>query len=132
MDMPPAPPYATLYFGIHELKIVPFFAPLLHSYSHYLDDVIRAWSHNANPDIDQQNYLAFQASMNSFGLLTWELTPIANKFHFMDLMPNVAHQGIQTSLYKKEMNLYLYIPPHSAHAPGILPGFMFGMTACMF
>ena len=37
------------------------------------------------------------------------------------------HEGrIVTSLYKKAMNLYLYIPTHSAHPPGVLTGLVSG------
>ena len=32
------------------------------------------------------------------------------------------------SLREREMNLYLYIPPHSAHPPGVLLGLVFGMV----
>ena len=37
------------------------------------------------------------------------------------------HEGrIVTSLYEKAMNLYLYIPPHSTHTPGVLPRLVYG------
>ena len=32
----------------------------------------------------------------------------------------IHEDRIITSLYEKSMNLYLYIPPHSAHPPGVL------------
>ena len=31
-----------------------------------------------------------------------------------------------TTLYEKDLNLHLYIPPASAHPPGLLPGIVFG------
>ena len=33
---------------------------------------------------------------------------------------SIRKDRIITSLYEKSMNLYLYIPPHSAHPPGVL------------
>ena len=40
----------------------------------------------------------------------------------MDLTISI-HQGkITTSLFEKPLKLHLYIPPHSAHPPGLLPG----------
>ena len=38
----------------------------------------------------------------------------------------IREDQIVTSLYKKSMNLYLYIPPHSAHPPGVLTGLVSG------
>ena len=94
MGTPPAPAYATLYFGIHELEVLPFFSPSLCSYSRYIDDVIGLWSHDEDFAHDRQNFLAFQASMNSFGSLTWEFTPLSKTIHFMDLTIKVTDVGI--------------------------------------
>jgi hypothetical protein len=132
MGTPPAPPYATLYFGIHEIDILALFNNMLPSYSRYIDDVLAAWIHHPNPSIDRQNFLAFQASMNSFGTLVWEFTPLEKQVDFMDLTVSVTPLGIHTRLFEKPLNLYLYIPPHSAHAPGILRGLVFGMTGRIF
>ena len=34
---------------------------------------------------------------------------------------------IETALYSKSLALYLYIPPHSCHLPGVLTGLSYGM-----
>ena len=34
----------------------------------------------------------------------------------------ICKDRIITSLYEKAMNLYLYIPPHSANPPGVSTG----------
>ena len=39
---------------------------------------------------------------------------------------SIREDRIVTSLYEKSMNLYLYIPPHSAHPPGVLTGLVSG------
>jgi peptide-methionine (R)-S-oxide reductase len=70
--------------------------------------------------------------MNSFGKLTWDFTPIKKEVAFMDLTLRVTPQGIQSRLFEKPLNLYLYIPPHLAHAPGFLKGLVFGMTERIF
>ena len=60
--------------------------------------------------------------MNNYPGLTWEFKPPSDKVDFMDLTISI-HQGkITTSLFEKPLNLHLYIPPHSAHPPGLLPG----------
>jgi hypothetical protein len=44
----------------------------------------------------------------------------------MDLRLKIKEKKVVTSLYVKPMALHLYIPPHSCHAPGVLPGIVFG------
>jgi hypothetical protein len=44
----------------------------------------------------------------------------------MDLRLKIEEKKVVTSLYAKPMALHLYIPPHSCHAPGVLPGIIFG------
>jgi hypothetical protein len=85
MGTPPAPPYATLYFGIHKLETAPKFKMLLLDYSQYIADVLGVWIHHPDPDTDIQNFLTFQASMNCFGKLKWEFTPLKKGVNFMDI-----------------------------------------------
>jgi hypothetical protein len=132
MGTPPAPTYATLYFGIHELAICPTFAHCLVAYFRYIDDCHGVWLHHPDPAIDLANWNAFPVAMNSYGKLTWEFTPLAQHVNFMDLTLSVTDKGIQTRIFEKKLNLYLYIPPHSAHAPGILRGLVIGMTSRIF
>ena len=40
----------------------------------------------------------------------------------MDLTITIQNGHVSTSLFEKPLNLHLYIPPHSAHPPGLLPG----------
>jgi hypothetical protein len=67
-------------------------------------------------------------AMDSFGLLEWEFSALSNTIDFMDVHLYITPAGIKSRLYKKPMNLYLYLPPRSAHPPGVLTGLIFGMT----
>ena len=47
---------------------------------------------------------------------------------FLDVTIYQNRDGyIGTTLYEKILNSYLYLPPHSAHAPGVLTGLINGM-----
>ena len=44
---------------------------------------------------------------------------------FMDMTTSIDNDKLVTTLFKKPMALYLYIPPHSAHPPRVITGHIF-------
>ena len=64
--------------------------------------------------------------MNSFPGLTWEFSEQSRTVDFMDMTITLNNSNmIDTTLFEKRLNLHLYIPPHSAHPPGLLPGIVY-------
>jgi hypothetical protein len=131
MGTPPACMYAILYYGIHELSFVPRFQQIVPLYKRYIDDVIGLWIMDDDQSTDAQNWKLFQEAM-PFGKLTWEFSPRTTSVDFLDLTLTLDHQRIVTRLFEKPLNLYLYIPPHSAHPPGILSGMITGYVTRVF
>ena len=122
MGTPPAPPYATIYYGLHESKFLPQYQNHVIFYKRFIDDVLGIWLPHRNPKINSQLWDEFTASMNNYPGLTWEFNTPTNKVDFMDLTISITNGNISMSLFEKPLNLHLYIPPHSAHPPGLLPG----------
>jgi hypothetical protein len=128
MGTPPAPCYATLYFGIHEtFYMLPTFQSRLGFYFRYIDDGLAAWIPHPNPDTDATLFNDFRTSL-SYGKLTWTMTPRQLSIPFLDLRITILPSGrLKTSLFEKERNLYLYLPPYSTHPPDLLRGLIIGM-----
>ena len=128
MGTPPAPPYATLYFALHEMEVIKNF-PSLVFYRRLIDDGFGAWMGEADG-----NFADFQTAINNYGKLTWEFSQLTDQVNYLDLTikvkPSVALNNCTLSfqLYEKALNLYLYLPPNSAHPPGILKGLIYGMV----
>ena len=51
--------------------------------------------------------------------------------YFMDMTILIREDQIFILLYEKLMNLYLYIPPHSAHFLGVLTGLVSSNIFCI-
>jgi hypothetical protein len=132
MGTPPGCVYVTLYFGIGELEILPLFSDSLSFYCRYMDNCFGLWTTHPDPAIDDANWHALQASMDSYGKLEWQFTPCCPRAQFLDLDLTITPAGIQTKIYEKRMNLSLYLPPHSAHPPGVLRGLIIGMVKRIF
>jgi hypothetical protein len=122
MGTPPAPPYATLFFAIHEEAILKEFGDNLLVYRRYIDDIFGVWLDTPS---DNHQFQLFTKKLSEFGL-TWEVNTRSQQVDFMDLTITISANRIMTRLYEKAMNLYLYIPPHSAHPPGVLSGLVYG------
>jgi hypothetical protein len=133
MGTPPACMYATLYFAIYEIELLTHFNSSLAFYRRYIDDCFAIWLHHPDPDIDNDTWISFKVSMQCFGKLEWEFTDRAKSADFLDLTIALKPNGtIGTKLFEKKLNLYLYIPPHSAHPPGVTSGLIFGMIQRIF
>jgi hypothetical protein len=131
MGTPPACMYAILYYGIHELNFLPRFQATVPFYKRYIDDVLGIFIMDEDEETDKRNWSEFQQAM-PFGSLKWEFSERTTTVNFLDLTLTLNHQRIVTRLYEKPLNLYLYIPPHSAHPPGILRGMITGYITRVF
>ena len=139
MGTPPAPTWATIYFCVWEIVIIPEFPELVY-YRRYIDDGFGAWV--PNPAVDNAARLTlFHQRMQSFGVehdfflsnpalrpLEWTFSALAPTAVFLDLTISIDNGCVSTKIYEKDLNLYLYIPPHSCHSKGVIKGVIFGMV----
>ena len=68
----------------------------------------------------------FKERLNSWGTLRWNIEEPSNYTHFLDLNISKKGSSITTSTFQKPLNLYLYIPPLSAHPPSCFKGLIHG------
>ena len=124
MGTPPAPPYATVFYAIWEETLLREFASNLFILRRYIDDMLGIWV--PQDERDATTWTAFCARLNDYHGLDWEVSPRCDSVVFLDLTLSIDNSHIVTSLYSKPLNLYLYIPPKSAHPPGVLYGLISG------
>jgi hypothetical protein len=134
MGTPPAPMYATLYFAILEIQFCPSELPLAF-YRRYIDDGFGIWNPSTSDTVAAAaEWTSFQLRFNGLCSLRWEFTPQSTSVDFLDLTISLDQHSftISTRLFEKALNLYLYLPPHSSHPPGVLKGLIFGMIKRIF
>lgn len=133
MGKPPAPPWATLFEGIHEIEFLPRWQEHLLLYKRFIDDIFAIWIPYTDPTEDEVNWQALQAEVNDNHGLEWVFTERSMSAVFLDMTAKIQLDGsIKTSLYEKPMALYLFIPSHSAHPPGVLHGHICGNVLRIF
>jgi hypothetical protein len=128
MGAPCAPPWATLAFAGHEDAVVDAFKFVIPFYRRFLDDIFMVW---LRYDGDDELWQDFMENMNHYGLV-WDFSPRATTATFLDLNISIVNHRLETTLFEKAMNLHLYIPPKSAHPPGVLTGLVMGMIFRIF
>ncbi len=134
MGTPCACMIASIYFAYHERKnILRKYSPNILFYKRFIDDVFCLWidEPSQNTTTNNNKLDAFKSEMNNFGSLRWEFEPLTTETNFLDLSiklipkpltfqsPN-DYYSVHFKTYQKPMNLYLYIPPNSAHPPGVI------------
>ena len=63
-----------------------------------------------------------------FGILEWEVEERTTSANFLDLTISInKYRKINTIIYQKAMNLYLYLPPTSAHPLSVICGMIYGI-----
>ncbi len=126
IGMSPAPTIANLFVAIYKTThVLPYIPQVMLYLCHFINNGFGIWLHNPDPLVDNSNWLYFQACLNESGL-KWIFSEWPAEVVFMDLRLKIEAKKVVASLYAKPMALYLYIPPHLCHAPGVLPGIMYG------
>ncbi len=125
MGTPAACAYATITYGHYENTVIlTEFAPNLIYYRRYIDDIFGIW---IPPDSHQtEKWKTFENKLNQWGPLEWKIEKPSNKTVFLDLNIELINSKIFTSTFQKSLNLYLYLPPRSAHPPSCLKGLIAG------
>ena len=115
--------FATLYYAFHErISILPNFHNALILYCQYIDDIFGIWIGTTT------NWEHFQHTLDQCGNLRWKASKLSTLATFLDIIVkiNPATRWLETNSYFKPMNLFLYIPPNSAHPLGCLKGIIYG------
>jgi len=117
--------YATITFGHFENTVLlPTFKDNLLFYRCYIDDIFGVWlPPRTNKSV---TWNSFTTLLKSWGNLKWEANMPSTTTHVLDLNVTLNHSTIITSTYQKPLNLYLYLPPRSAHPSSCLKGLIKG------
>ena len=126
MGTPPAPAWAIIFFAIKENQALPEWSNHVRFWKRFIDDGIGIWRHHPDPVEDARLWASFKACINDFHGLRWTFVEPCKSIDFMDLTMTIVNGKIEFTLFEKALNLYLYIPPKSAHSPGVLTGIVYG------
>ena len=120
--------WATLYFGYHEAHLLlPTYSQQLFYYRRFIDDIFAIWLIE-----DGTSWTDFKHDINDFGVLTWETEEPSTSVNFLDMTLTIVEDRIEFRTYQKDMNLYLYLPPTSAHPGGCIKGTIYGLIGRYF
>ena len=97
-------------------------------YKRYIDDIFGIWKPSDDPQDDYLRWEEFKGDIDSYEGLEWKFWERTNSLDYLDIVITIDGPCIHTTLFEKELNLHLHIPPHSCHAPGVLTGLVLGMS----
>jgi hypothetical protein len=117
--------YACLYVGLLEVKrLLPRYKSQLLYFKRFIDDGIGVWQ---DTRAEPHAWQSFFRCLNRWGTLKWTCDGHVDNLVFLDLQLSILpNRQIHLKSYQKPMNLYLYIPPGSAHPKNMLYSMIFG------
>ena len=101
MGAPPDPPWATIFFGIHEETVLARFGHKLQLYCRFIDDVLGIWLVDPNPVEDRRQWTSFVELMQDYYGIEWISEERSKMVNYMDMTIAIREDRIITSLYKK-------------------------------
>ena len=128
MGTPPAPPYATIFYALHENEMLPRWSQQVVFYKRFIDDVLGVWLPHPDPVQNEILWKEFCTDMDQWHGLRWKCESPSRSVDFMDMTITIVNGRLETTLFEKAMNLYLYLPPHSSHPRGVFTGLIFGQV----
>jgi len=102
---PLAPPWATIYYGLHKKKIPGNYSDVIDYYKCFIDDIFGIWLTDPDPEIDAILWKCYIYEANDGGL-EWIFTERGKQVDFMDLTIKIEGDRIETTLFEKELALY--------------------------
>jgi len=118
MGTPPTCMWATLFFADHEQHLCSQYDQYLLHWSWYIDDGFGIWNWTGTTDCVQA-FENFKRDINTTSL-DWEVNSPSKWVNYLDLTLTISNGHVDSTLYEKSLSLYLYLPPGSAHPPGVL------------
>ena len=117
--------YACLYVGLLEVRqLLPRYKNNLLFFKRFIDDGIGVW---IDSPAEPLAWTSFFRCLNNWGALKWTCDGHVNNLIFLDLQISItATRQIHYRTFQKKQNLYLYIPPGSAHPKNMLFGLVYG------
>jgi len=124
MGTPPACMWAMLYFANHEQHLCDKYKEYLLHWSRFIDDGLGIWNWTGTPECIEA-FNQFKKDINDTSL-DWEVNQPKACVNFLNLTLTITNGIVESTLFEKSLSLYLYLPPGSAHLPGILRGLIAG------
>lgn len=132
MGTHPAPRYANLTYTINKNPIIKKYASNLVYYKRYIDDIFGIWNHGTDSALDETNWLGFKAAIGNYEGSGWKFWDHLPSLDYIDIVISIIGLSIHSTLFEKELNLYLFIPPHLCHPPGLINGLVLGTCQLIY
>ena len=124
MGTPAACMLSTIYYGIHENNtLIPKYKHNIPFLKRFIDDMLGVFVIHTETDLEI--WESFKHDL-PFGQLRWTQSSLSTSVDFLDLTITLRKDKVlSTRTFQKKTNLYLYIPPYSAHAPGLFKSIIY-------